>query len=370
MHTHYWPICHNKIFISTQMEKLEYQEEGRTELSSFGEFALIDRLTDEFEPKNESTIKGVGDDCAVIGTGKTKTVVSIDTMAEGVHFDMMYFPLKHLGYKAVAVSLSNIAAMNAIPKQVMVSIAVSNRYSVEALEELYSGIRLCCDRYDVDLVGGDTNSSRSGMVITVTSIGEVEEEKIAYRNGAKLHDLICVSGDLGSAYSGLLIMEREKVTFQANPQFQPDLDSYDYVLERYLKPEPRMDIVKMLREKGIVPTSMIDVSDGLASELLHICKQSHCGCEVYEERIPIDYQTSRVCSEMSQNMLPVSNALNGGEDFELLFTISQKDYEKIKDSKEITIIGHITEEGMPAVMVTPQNTTITLVAQGWQGKEE
>ena len=232
--------------------------------------------------------------------------------------------------------------MNATPRQVLVSIAVSNRFSVEALDELYAGIRLCCERYDVDLVGGDTSSSRLGMVISVTAIGEVDSDKITYRSGAKLHDLICVSG------------------------FQPDLDSYDYVLERYLKPEPRADIVKLLAEKEIVPTSMIDVSDGLASELLHICKQSKCGCEVYEERLPIDYQTTRVCSEMSQNMLPVSNALNGGEDYELLFTISQKDYEKIKDSTEIHIIGHITEEGSPAVMVTPQNSTIQLRAQGWK----
>ncbi|MCQ2300544.1 MAG: thiamine-phosphate kinase [Bacteroidales bacterium] len=351
------------------MEKLEYAQEGRTELGALGEFALIDRLTDEFECKNKTTIKGVGDDCAVLGKGKTKTVVTTDTMVEGVHFDMMYTPLKHLGYKAVAMSLSDICAMNATPRQILVSIAVSNRYSVEALEDLYAGIRLCCDRYDVDLVGGDTTTSRAGMMINVTAIGEVTEEAIAYRSGAKMHDLICVSGDLGSAYAGLLILEREKVTYQADPNFKPDLESYDYVLERFLKPEPRADIVKLLAEKEIVPTSMIDVSDGLASELLHICKQSHCGCEVYEDRIPIDYQTTRVCSEMSQNMLPVSCALNGGEDYELLFTISQKDYEKIKDNEEIHIIGHITEEGAPAVMVTPQNTTITLQAQGWTAHE-
>lgn len=349
------------------MEQLEYQE-GRTELETLGEFALIDRLTDGFECNQKSTIKGVGDDCAVIGTGKKKTVVTTDMLVEGVHFDMMYTPLKHLGYKAVAINLSDICAMNATPRQVLVSVAVSNRFSVEALEELYAGIRLCCERYDVDLVGGDTSSSRIGMVISVTAIGDVDEDKITYRKGAQCHDLICVSGDLGSAYSGLLVLEREKVTYQANPDFKPDLDSYDYVLERFLKPEPRVDIIKYLAEKEIVPTSMIDVSDGLASELLHICKQSNCGCEVYEERLPIDYQTTRVCSEMSKNMLPVSNALNGGEDYELLFTISQKDYEKIKDSKDVHIIGHITEEGSAAVMVTPQNTAIQLRAQGW--KEE
>jgi len=349
------------------MEHLEYQE-GRTELGSMGQFALIDRLTDGFPRHHKSTVKGVGDDCAVLGTGKKKTVVTTDTLVEGIHFDMMYTPLKHLGYKAVAISLSDICAMNATPKQVLVNIAVSNRYSVEALEELYAGIRRCCERYEVDLVGGDIASSRLGMVITTTAIGEVESNKITYRSGAKMHDLICVSGDLGSAYSGLLVLEREKVTYQANPDFKPDLDSYDYVLERFLKPEPRTDIVELLAEKEVVPTAMIDISDGLASELLHICKQSRCGCDIYEERLPIDYQTTRVCSEMSKNMLPVSNALNGGEDYELLFTIAQKDYEKLKDSTEIHIIGHITEEGSPAVMVTPQNSTIELRAQGWQAQ--
>lgn len=347
------------------MEQLEYQE-GRTELESLGKFAMIDRLTDGFARYNKSTVKGVGDDCAVLGTGKKKTVVSTDMLVEGIHFDMTYTPLRHLGYKAVARGLSNICAMNATPTQVLIAIAVSNRFSVEALDELYAGIRLCCERYVVDLVGGDTSSSRLGMVISVTAIGEVLSDRITYRSGAQLHDLICVSGDLGSAYSGLLILEREKVTFQADPNFKPDLDSYDYVLERYLKPEPRTDIVKFLAEKEIVPTAMIDVSDGLASELLHICKQSRCGCQVYEERLPIDYQTTRVCSEMSQNMLPVSNALNGGEDYELLFTISQKDYDKVKESPEVHIIGHITEEGSPAVMVTPQNSTIQLRAQGWK----
>ena len=350
------------------MEHLEYQE-GRTELESLGEFALIDRLTEGFGRRHRSTVKGVGDDCAVLGTGKRRTVVTTDMLVEGVHFDMTYTPLRHLGYKAVAVNLSDICAMNATPKQILVGVAVSNRFSVEALEELYAGIRLCCERYEVDLVGGDTSTSRVGMVISITAIGEVESDRIAYRSGARLHDLLCVSGDLGSAYSGLLVLERERVTFQANPNFQPDLESYDYVLERYLKPEPRVDIVKLLAEKEIVPTSMIDVSDGLASEVLHLCKQSRCGCEVYEERLPIDYQTTRVCSEMSQNMLPVSNALNGGEDYELLFTISQGDYEKIKDSTEVHIIGHITEEGSPAVMVTPQNTTIELRAQGWKPVE-
>ncbi|MBR0170702.1 MAG: thiamine-phosphate kinase [Bacteroidales bacterium] len=351
------------------MEQLQYQE-GRTEIGQLGKVALIDRLTDEFKTKNKSTVTGVGDDAAVLGTGASKTLVTTQTLVEGVHFDMMYTPLKHLGYKALAVAISNIAAMNGQPRQALVSVAMSNRYSVEAMEELYAGLRLCCERYDVDLVGGETTTSRAGLVITVTVVGQVDKEKLAYRSGAGLHDLIFVSGDLGSAYCGLLILEREKVTYQANPNFQPDLEGFDYVLERFLKPEPRMDIVKLLAEKEVVPTAMTDVSKGLADSLLHLCKASGCGCEVYEEHLPIDYQTARVCSEMSKNMLPVSCALNGGEDYELLFTVNQRDYDKIKDLKEVHIIGHITEQGMPAVMVTPQNTTIELRAQGFQGVRE
>lgn len=338
------------------MEQLQYQE-GRTEIGQLGKVALIDRLAEDSACQ--------GDDCAVLGSDKRRTLVTTQTMVEGVDFDMMYTPLKHLGYKAVAIAISNIAAMNGTPHQVLVSLAVSNRYSVEALDELYAGIRLCCDRYDVALVGGDTASTRAGMVITVTAIGEADEDKIAYRRGAKHNDLICVSGDLGSAYAGLLVLEREKVTYQANPNFQPDLDGFDYVLERFLKPEPRMDIVKALAERGVVPTSMTDVSEGLADSLLHLGKASGCGCEVYEERLPIDYQCSRVCSEMSKNMLPVSCALNGGKDYELLFTVAQSDYERIKEMEGIHIIGYVTEPGMPAVMVTPQNTTIELRAQGF-----
>ena len=338
------------------MEQLQYQE-GRTEIGQLGKVALIDRLTDGTACQ--------GDDCAVVGKGKKRTLVTVQTLVEGVDFDMMYTPLKHLGYKAVAVAISNVAAMNGTPRQALVSIAVSNRYSVEALDELYAGVRLCCDRYNVSLVGGDTRSTRAGMVLTVTLIGEADEDKIAYRGGAKHNDLICVSGDLGSAYAGLLVLEREKVTYQANPDFQPDLAGFDYVLERFLKPEPRMDIIKKLAEREVVPTSMTDVSEGLADSLLHLGKASGCGCEVYEERLPIDYQCSRVCSEMSKNMLPVSCALNGGRDYELLFTVEQKDYEKIKEMEGIHIIGYVTEKGMPSVMVTPQNTTIELVAQGF-----
>lgn len=364
-------IFYNKNLITKQMgEHLENEREGRTEVSALGEFPLIDRLTRAFSPHHACTVKGVGDDCAVLGAGPVKTVVTTDTLVEGINFDMMYTPLRHLGYKAVAVSISNIAAMNASPLQVLVSIAVSNRYSVEALDELYRGIYLCCDRYGVDLVGGSTNTTPHGMTITVTGIGEAHQDRLSYRSGAGLHDLICVSGDLGSAYCGQLILEREGVTYRVNPRYRPDLDGYDYVLERFLKPEPRMDIVALLSRKGVVPTSMIDVSDGLASELLHLCRDSHRGCEVYEERLPIDYQTTRVCSEMSSNMLPVSCALNGGLDYELLFTISPTDYEKLKDSTEVHIIGHITDEHMPACMVTPQGTTIALRAQGFQSNEE
>ena len=337
----------------------------RTEISDLGEYALIEHLTREFEIKNTSTIKGVGDDAAVIDNADKQTVVSTDMLIEGIDFDMTYTPLRHLGYKAVAINLSDIAAMNATPKQITVNIAVSNRYSVEALSELYAGIYLACQRYDVDLVGGDTSASPTGLFISITAIGEVEKGKAVYRSGANVHDLICVSGDLGSAYSGLLILEREKATFKANPNYQPDLASFDYVLDRYLKPEPRLDIVKFLNEKGVVPTSMIDVSDGLASDVMQICKASDVGCEVYEEKIPIDYATTMVCSEFGQ-LLPISNALNGGEDYELLFTIKQADYDKIKDCNEVHVIGHITDKSMGTMMVTPQNTTIELKAQGWK----
>ena len=348
---------------------IDTENKSRTELGELGEFTLIEHLTNDFEIKNPSTIKGVGDDAAVIDNGGKRTVVSTDMLIEGIDFDMTYTPLRHLGYKAVAINLSDIAAMNATPKQITINIAVSNRYSVEALSELYAGIYLACQRYDVDLVGGDTSSSPAGMYISITAIGEVDPQKVVYRSGANVHDLICVSGDLGSAYSGLLILQREKATFKANPNYQPDLASFDYVLERYLKPEPRLDIIKFLKEKDVVPTSMIDVSDGLASDMMQICKASGVGCEVYEEKIPIDYATTMVCSEFGQ-MLPVSNALNGGEDYELLFTIKQSDYEKIKGSNEVHIIGHITDQSMGTMMVTPQNTTIELRAQGWKEKED
>ncbi|MDL2315383.1 thiamine-phosphate kinase, partial [Bacteroidales bacterium OttesenSCG-928-C19] len=270
----------------------ENNNQKLTDLKELGEFGLIEHLTKNTKIHNNSTIVGIGDDAAVIGQYEKDILVSTDLLMEGVHFDMQYTPLKHLGYKAVAVNLSDIAAMNGRPTQILVSLAVSSRYSVEALEELYEGIHLACQRYHVDLVGGDTTSSKTGLAISITAIGEANKSDITYRNGAKKHDLLCVSGDLGAAYTGLLILEREKVTFQANPNYQPDLSNFSYVLERFLKPEPRLDIVSLLKEKEIVPTSMIDISDGLASEILHICKDSNVGCEVYEEKIPISHQTS------------------------------------------------------------------------------
>ena len=351
------------------MRMITTENPTRTEISDLGEYALIEHLTREFEIKNTSTIKGVGDDAAVIDNADKQTVVSTDMLIEGIDFDMTYTPLRHLGYKAVAINLSDIAAMNATPKQITVNIAVSNRYSVEALSELYAGIYLACQRYDVDLVGGDTSASPAGLFISITAIGEVEKGKAVYRSGANVHDLICVSGDLGSAYSGLLILEREKATFKANPNYQPDLASFDYVLDRYLKPEPRLDIVKFLNEKGVVPTSMIDVSDGLASDVMQICKASDVGCEVYEEKIPIDYATTMVRSEFGQ-LLPISNALNGGEDYELLFTCKLDDYEKLVPIEDVYLIGHITKAEHGLNIVGRNGEELPLQAQGWNAFEK
>ncbi|MEG1498238.1 MAG: thiamine-phosphate kinase [Bacteroidales bacterium] len=338
---------------------------SRTEIESLGEFGLIDFLTKDLPIHNtDSTLKGVGDDAAVVKIPEgCVQLISKDLLIENVHFDLTYCPLKHLGYKAIAVNLSDIAAMNGQPKQVLVGIAISNRFSLEALEELYSGMRLACDRYGVDLVGGDTTSNTSGLLISVTVLGSVHPTKISYRNGAKEHDLLCVSGNLGGAYAGLLLLEREKQEFLANPKMQPDFKDFSYVLERQLKPEPRIDIVKLLDEKGVKPTSMIDISDGLASEILHITKDSDCGCLLYENKIPIDPETCKAL-EMFK-ILPEVAALSGGEDYELLFTISQEDYPKIKDSKEISIIGHITEAAQGAYLVPENGTLIPLTAQGW-----
>lgn len=337
--------------------------EQRTELEEIGEFGLIERLNPKQEIRNQSTIIGIGDDAAALKYNDKIVLVSTDAMVEGVHFDMVYTPLKHLGYKACVVNFSDIYAMNGQPKQITITISASNRYSVEALEELYAGIHLACEKYNVDIVGGDTTSSAAGLFISITVIGEVEEDKIVRRNGAKVFDLICVSGDLGGAYAGLLVLQREKVTFKANPNFQPDFSTYEYVLERQLKPEAGKKTIEWLKENNILPTSMIDISDGLASEMLHICKNSDVGCELYIEKFPIDYQTTRTLEEFK--IMADVGALNGGEDYELLFTIDQKDFEKIKENENITVIGHITDKSMGCQLVTPQNTTIELRAQGW-----
>ncbi len=346
----------------------EDRSKKRTELGELGEFGLIDHLTRAFIPKNKSTIKAVGDDAAVIDNSNTMTLVSTDLLVEGIHFDLSYTPLKHLGYKAAIVNFSDIAAMNGTPRQLVVGLAVSNRFSVEALDELYEGIKLACNKYSVDLVGGDTTSSTSGLFISMTILGNAATEEITYRNGAKEGDLLCVSGSLGAAYMGLLLLEREKEVYKANPQMQPELEGNDYVLQRQLKPEARVDIIRLLNENKIKPTSMIDISDGLASEILHICKQSETGCNLYEDKIPIDAETALLCEEFE--IIPTVAALSGGEDYELLFTVALDNYEKLKDLKEITVIGHITDKNSGANLITEQGTVIPLKAQGWDALKE
>lgn len=336
----------------------------RTELSTLGEFGLIEHLTKNIEIYNpENTILGVGDDCAVASFKEKQTLITTDIMVEGVHFDLTYTPLKHLGYKAAISNFSDIYSMNGTPKQIVIGMAISNRFSLEAVEEFYSGVLLACKKYQVDLVGGDTTSSQKGMFISITAIGEAETEKITYRKGAKSGDLLCVTGDLGGAYMGLHILEREKRAFLAAPGIQPELEGKDYILERILKPEARKDIIEYFEKNDIVPTSMIDISDGLASEILHICKSSEVGCDLYEEKIPIDPMTYNTAREFDLD--PTVCAFSGGEDYELLFTIKQSDYEKVKNDPNITIIGHITEKGSKARMISKSGTTHDIVAQGW-----
>ena len=336
-----------------------------TDISTLGEFGLIDHLTKNIELKNPGTLKGVGDDAAVIEADQNLILVSKDLLVEGVHFDMVYTPLKHLGYKAVAVNLSDIYAMNGKPTQVIIGLAVSSRYSLEALEELYEGMLLACKKYGVDMAGGDTTSSPSGLFLSVTAIGQVASNKVAYRSGSKINDLICVSGSLGAAYCGLLVLQREKAAFKGNPNIQPDLASYEYVLERQLKPEPRKDIVELLEKAGVTPTSMIDISDGLASEVLHLCKNSGNGAVIYEEHIPIDQRMAAVAHEF--NISPTTCALSGGEDYELLFTIEQEHYEKIKEMEGVSIIGHVTDATQGANLVSSSGQWVELTAQGWDG---
>mgnify|MGYP002748891457 FL=1 len=338
-------------------------DEKATEISSLGEFGLIDRLTRDFPLRNSSSLKGVGDDCAVMQYPDTDVLVSTDLLVEGIHFDLTYVPLKHLGYKAAVVNFSDIYAMNGHPRQITVSLAISRRFTVEHMEELYAGIRLACDIYGVDLVGGDTTSSRSGLVISITAIGDAPRDRIVYRSGAKDTDLICVSGDLGAAYMGLQLLEREKVASAGQKDFVPQFGGKEYLIERQLKPEARRDVIENLAKHGIIPTSMMDVSDGLSSELLHICKASDVGCRVYEDRIPIDYQTALMAEELNMNL--VTAAMNGGEDYELLFTIPLHAHEEIKKIPGVKVIGHITKPSLGAALITRDEAEIPIKAQGW-----
>lgn len=338
-------------------------EEKRKELKELGEFGLIDHLTKGFKKVNMSTVKAIGDDAAVIDRGDVFEVVSTDLLLEGVHFDLRYVPFKHLGYKAIAVNVSDIAAMNAIPKQVTVSIGVSNRFPVQALEELYIGIEAACENYKIDLIGGDTSSSASGLVISVTAIGEVEKERVAYRSGAKEGDIICVTGDLGAAYMGLQVLEREKQEFLANPNMEPKLADYEYVVQRQLKPEARVDVVYDLKEAGVVPTSMIDISDGLSSEIMHVCKSSKVGAQILSDSVPLDDLTKQTAMEFNIN--PSVCAYNGGEDYELLFTVSKEDFKKIEKNPDISTLGQIVSEKEGAFVQTKLGERVPLTAQGW-----
>jgi thiamine-monophosphate kinase len=337
--------------------------EKRTELSRLGEFGLIDHIQQQFSIQNETSLKGIGDDAAIISAGEESIVVSTDMLLEGVHFDLSYMPLQHLGYKAVAVNVSDIAAMNAKPEQIVISIGISNRFSLEAVDALYEGIRAACESYKVDLVGGDTSSSVSGLIISITAIGRVAKDKVVQRGGAKANDIICVTGDLGAAYVGLQVLEREKQVFLTNPEMQPDLEKYEYVVGRQLKPEARMDIVHDLAERNCIPTSMIDISDGLASELLHLSKNSKLGVKIFEDKVPIDHDTFETAIEFKID--PITCVLNGGEDYELLFTISPTDYDKLKNHPDIHFIGHMHDNANQNVMITKQQTVVPIIAQGW-----
>jgi len=337
--------------------------EQRTELSKLGEFGLIHHLTKDIKLYDNNTIKGVGDDAAVIRGGDKLILMSTDLLVEGIHFDLSYYPLKHLGYKAAVVNISDIIAMNGTPRQLTVSVAVSNRFPVEALEEIYEGIRLACDHYKVDLVGGDTSASHKGLILSLSILGDVAEDEVVYRSTAAEGDLLCVSGDLGGAYMGLMLLEREKQVFKADPSMQPDLDGFDYILERQLKPEARADIINHLRINKIKPSSMIDISDGLASEALHLCTESALGCAIYEEKIPIDVITADMAREFG--MEPAIAALNGGEDYELLFTVKQQDYEKVSIIPGVCIIGHMTAAAEGARLIGRDGGVVPLVAQGW-----
>lgn len=340
----------------------------RTEIATLGEFGLIRHLTEKIELKNESTVKGVGDDAAVLDYKEKQVLVTTDLLLEGIHFDLTYVPLKHLGYKSAVVNFSDIYAMNGKPKQITVSLGISKRFSVEELEEFYSGLQLACDIYGVDIVGGDTSASLTGLCISITCIGEGEKEKIVTRNGAKDTDLVCVSGDLGAAYMGLQLLEREKRVFKGEKEFTPDFTGKEYLLERQLKPEARKDIIELLDKAGIVPSSMMDISDGLSSELLHISKQSNVGCRIYEDRIPIDYQTAAMAEQFNMNLSTA--ALNGGEDYELLFTVPLTAHDKVSEMKGVKVIGHITRPELGNYLVGRDGGEVELKAQGWNSLDE
>ena len=347
---------------------IEDKNPQKTNISQLGEFALIDHLTKNFTISHESTIKGIGDDAAVLDFKDKKVVVSTDLLIEGVHFDLAYMPLKHLGYKAVVVNLSDICAMNAKPTQITVSIAVSNRFPLEALDDLFMGINHAAKEYNVDVIGGDTTSSQKGLIISITAIGEVDSDEVVYRNTAQDTDLLVVTGDIGAAYMGLQVLEREKQVFLVNPNSQPDLDAYSYLIERQLKPEARKDVRLLLHALEVKPTSMIDISDGLSSEIMHLCKQSKVGCNLYEDKLPLDPQFMNVCEEFDLDSTTV--AINGGEDYELLFTISINDFEKIKANPNFTIIGHMTQASEGIHLVTRANTKIQLKSRGWDAIAE
>ena len=341
---------------------------NRTEIATLGEFGLIRHLTEKIELKNPSTLKGVGDDAAVLDYADKQVLITTDLLLEGIHFDLMYVPLKHLGYKSAVVNFSDIYAMNGRPKQITVSLGISRRFCIEDMEELYAGIRLACDIYGVDLVGGDTSASRTGLTISITCVGEGEKGKVVYRSGARETDLICVSGDLGAAYMGLQLLEREKSVFQGEKDFTPDFSGKEYLLERQLKPEARKDIVEALERAGIVPTAMMDISDGLSSELLHISKASGVGCRVYEDRIPIDYQTAVMAEQFNMNLATAT--LNGGEDYELLFTVPLTDHEKVEAMEGVKVIGHITRPELGNYLVGRDGGEVELRAQGWNSLNE
>ena len=337
---------------------------SRTDISTLGEFGLIEHLTSLFETKNDSTLKGVGDDAAVIKVGEKCILITTDLLLEGIHFDLSYYPLKHLGYKAVAVNVSDIYAMNGTPKQITVSIGMSSKFSLEAIEEIYAGIKSACEYYEVDLIGGDTSASKQGLILSITAIGVADEKNIVYRKGAKDGDLLCVTGDLGGAYVGLQVLEREKRVFLADPNAQPDLDGHDYIIGRQLKPEARKDVIDYFKKVELTPTSMIDISDGLSSEIFHLCSQSEIGITVYEDKIPIDPTTYNMAREFDFD--PTMTTMNGGEDYELLFTIEQKDYDKVKNDTNITVIGHCVPRLEGIHMISKSGNKHALKAQGWK----